>query len=99
MLVQDEVINIKKINNNNANNNTISDNSDFLSKKKSVHFSLPSRAQIKSMENIKSSSDDVEMIITDKKIEQKGTIVLFPFDDESGNENDKKKCCPECIIF
>ena len=99
VLVQDEVINIKKINNNNANNNTISDNSDFLSKKISVHFSLPSRAQIKSMENIKSSSDDVEMIITDKKIEQKGTIVLFPFDDESGNENDKKKCCPECIIF
>jgi uncharacterized protein (DUF1810 family) len=99
VLVQDEVINIKKINNNNAGGNTISDNSDILNKKKSVHFSLPSRAQIKSMENIKSSSDDVEMIITDKKIEQKGTIVLFPFDDENGNENDKKKCCPECIIF
>ena len=49
VLVQDEVINIKKINNNNAGGNTISDNSDILNKKKSVHFSLPSRAQIKKL--------------------------------------------------
>lgn len=38
MLVQDEVINIKKINNNNANNNTISDNSEFLNKKIGAFF-------------------------------------------------------------
>ena len=60
---------------------------------------MPSRAQIKSMENIKSSSDDVEMIITDKKIEQKGTIVLFPFDDESGNENDKKNVAQNVLYY
>ena len=79
----------------NLNNNLSKDNKEPLAKKKSIHFSLPSRSQLKIMEsNNNKNNDDVEMIITDKKIENKSTIVLFPFDDEN-----KKKCCPDCFIF
>ena len=89
ILSQEGEINTNKI------GNPINDNTQPLAKKNSVHFSLPSRSQLKSMDNNNvKSSDDLEMIITDKKIENKTTIVLYPFEDEN-----KKKCCPDCFIF
>ena len=88
ILTQEEQINTNLINN--PSNNNI----EPLGKKKSLHFSLPSRSQMKIMENNIKNNDDVEMIISDKKIENKSTIVLYPFEDD-----EKKKCCPECLIF
>jgi uncharacterized protein (DUF1810 family) len=88
ILTQDEQINTNLINN--PSNNNL----EPLGKKKSLHFSLPSRSQMKIMENNIKNNDDVEMIISDKKIENKSTIVLYPFEDD-----EKKKCCPECLIF
>ena len=80
--------------NTNSNSCRINENSQPLCKKSSIHFSLPSRSQLKSMDNNNKKNDDLEMIITDKKIENKTTIVLYPFEDEN-----KKKCCPDCFIF
>ena len=81
--------------NTNSNSCRINENSQPLCKKSSIHFSLPSRSQLKSMDNNNNKkNDDLEMIITDKKIENKTTIVLYPFEDEN-----KKKCCPDCFIF
>ena len=70
------------------NNN--SNNDPTIGKKISVHFSLPSREQMKKMDNKKS---EIEMFVDNNKLDN-NTIMVFPYDESS-----EKKCCPECYIF
>ena len=46
------------------------------------------------MEINNGQKSDVEMIIDNKKLEDKDYVVIFPFD-----ETKEKKCCPDCSIF
>lgn len=89
----EEEKNDNNTNNNNSKNNleNISDE-NILTKRKTIHFSLPSRSQMKSLENKKS---EVEMFIDSKNnFENKDTLVIYPYDG-----TDEKKCCPDCCIF
>ena len=70
------------------NNN--SNNDPTIGKKISVHFSLPSREQMKKMDSKKS---EIEMFVDNNKLDN-NTIMVFPYDESS-----EKKCCPECYIF
>jgi uncharacterized protein (DUF1810 family) len=100
MVIKEENINLldednskKKlsdVNNNNDNNNSDTN----LTKRKSVHFSLPSRSQMKNMDNNGNKKSDVEMMIDNNTLENKNTVVIYPYD-----ETEEKKCCPDCSIF
>ena len=65
-----------------------------VKKKKSIHFSLPSRSQMRNKINSIKNKGEIEMLINDKKLIDKDTIMVNPFDEDSG-----KKCCPDCNIF
>jgi hypothetical protein len=88
-----EVNNDNNDNNNNSNNN-LNNGDTNLTKRKTVHFSLPSRSQMKNMDNNGNKKSDVEMMIDNNPLEKKDTVVVYPFD-----ETEEKKCCPECCIF
>ncbi len=100
MVIKEENINLldednskKKlsdVNNNNDNNNSDTN----LTKRKTVHFSLPSRSQMKNMDNNGNKKSDVEMMIDNNTLENKNTVVIYPYD-----ETEEKKCCPDCSIF
>ena len=81
-------------NDNNNNNNNLNNGDTNLTKRKTVHFSLPSRSQMKNMDNNGNKKSDVEMMIDNNPLEKKDTVVVYPFD-----ETEEKKCCPECCIF
>jgi len=82
---------LSEVNNDNNDNNNSETN---LTKRKTVHFSLPSRSQMKNMDNNGNKKSDVEMMIDNNPLEKKDTVVVYPFD-----ETEEKKCCPECCIF
>lgn len=65
-----------------------------VKKKKSIHFSLPSRSQMRNKINSIKNKGEIEMLINDKKLIDKDTIMVNPFDEDS-----EKKCCPDCNIF
>ena len=65
-----------------------------VKKKKSIHFSLPSRSQMRNKINRIKNKGEIEMLINDKKLIDKDTIMVNPFDEDS-----EKKCCPDCNIF
>ena len=65
-----------------------------VKKKKSIHFSLPSRSQMRNKINSIKNKGEIEMLINDKKLRDKDTIMVNPFDEDS-----EKKCCPDCNIF
>ena len=81
---------LSDVNNNNDNNNSDTN----LTKRKTVHFSLPSRSQMKNMDNNGNKKSDVEMMIDNNTLENKNTVVIYPYD-----ETEEKKCCPDCSIF
>ena len=85
---------MNEINNNSGKDNININNDNILGKKKSIHFSLPSRSQMKSMDSNNIQKSDVEMIIDNKKINDKDFVMIFPYD-----ETKEKKCCPDCNIF
>jgi uncharacterized protein (DUF1810 family) len=101
MIIKEENVNLldqedskkklSEVNNDNNNNNNSETN---LTKRKTVHFSLPSRSQMKNMDNNGNKKSDVEMMIDNNPLEKKDTVVVYPFD-----ETEEKKCCPECCIF
>ena len=82
---------LSEVNNDNNDNNNSETN---LTKRKTVHFSLPSRSQMKNMDNNGNKKSDVEMMIDNNPLEKKDTVIVYPFD-----ETEEKKCCPECCIF
>ena len=65
-----------------------------VKKKKSIHFSLPSRSQMRNKINSIKNKGEIEMLINDKKLIDKDTIMVNPFDEDS-----EKKCCPDFNIF
>ena len=65
-----------------------------VKKMKSIHFSLPSRSQMRNKINSIKNKGEIEMLINDKKLIDKDTIMVNPFDEDS-----EKKCCPDCNIF
>ena len=65
-----------------------------VKKKKSIHFSLPSRSQMRNKINSIKNKGEIEMLINDIKLIDKDTIMVNPFDEDS-----EKKCCPDCNIF
>ena len=80
---------------NNSNNNLNSDKNfnNILSKKKSIHFSLPSRSQLKSMDSNPNDKNDIQMTMNNNQDTDNSRFVIIPFDEE-------KKCCPiDCNIF
>ena len=101
MVIKEENVNLlqQKESNNDVNNfkdlrrnkTNIMDNN--LKKRKCIHFSLPSRSQMKKKNNTASKSE-IEMLINSKKLIDKDTILINPYDEES-----EKKCCPDCNIF
>ena len=101
MVIKEENVNLleNKVSNNNVNSskdlrmNITNNVDDNLKKKKSIHFSLPSRSQMKKKNNTASKSE-IEMLINSKKLIDKDTILINPYDEES-----EKKCCPDCNIF
>ena len=44
--------------------------------------------------NNTASKSEIEMLINSKKLIDKDTILINPYDEES-----EKKCCPDCNIF
>jgi uncharacterized protein (DUF1810 family) len=102
MIIKEENVNLldqedskKKLSEVNNDNNENNNNSETnLTKRKTVHFSLPSRSQMKNMDNNGNKKSDVEMMIDNNPSEKKDTVVVYPFD-----ETEEKKCCPECCIF
>ena len=101
MVIKEENVNLleNKGSNNDVNSskdlrrNITNNVDDNLKKKKSIHFSLPSRSQMKKKNNTASKSE-IEMLINSKKLIDKDTILINPYDEES-----EKKCCPDCNIF
>ena len=81
---------INNINNDTSNNNM--NNKDNLTKKNSIHFSLPSRSKMKSRDMKQS---EVEMVINNINLNNNNTVFIRPFEEEP----ESKKCCPECSIF
>ena len=101
MIIKDENVNLldqedskKKLSEVNNDNNDNNNGETNLTKRKTVHFSLPSRSQMKNMDNNGNKKSDVEMMIDNNPLEKKDTVVVYPFD-----ETEEKKCSPECCIF
>jgi uncharacterized protein (DUF1810 family) len=102
MIIKEENVNLldqedskKKLSEVNNDNNENNNNSETnLTKRKTVHFSLPSRSQMKNMDNNGNKKSDVEMMIDNNTLENKNTVVIYPYD-----ETEEKKCCPDCSIF
>ena len=101
MIIKEENVNLldqedskKKLSEVNNDNNDNNNSETILTKRKTVHFSLPSRSQMKNMDNNGNKKSDVEMMIDNNPLEKKDTVVVYPFD-----ETEEKKCCPECCIF
>jgi len=101
MIIKEENVNLldqedskKKLSEVNNDNNDNNNSETNLTKRKTVHFSLPSRSQMKNMDNNGNKKSDVEMMIDNNPLEKKDTVVVYPFD-----ETEEKKCCPECCIF
>ena len=102
MVIKEENVNLleNKVSNNNVNSskdlrmNITNNVDDNLKKKKSIHFSLPSRSQMRNKINSIKNKGEIEMLINDKKLIDKDTIMVNPFDEDS-----EKKCCPDCNIF
>ena len=90
----DQEVSKKKLSEVNNDNNDNNNSETNLTKRKTVHFSLPSRSQMKNMDNNGNKKSDVEMMIDNNPLEKKDTVVVYPFD-----ETEEKKCCPECCIF
>ena len=92
MIIEEEKKNETNQEENDNNNLNNVDSDATLNKKKSVHYSLPSRSQMKSRDIGKKS--EVEMVIDNTNLDKKQTVVIYPYD-----EKEDKKCCPECCIF
>ena len=101
MIIKEENVNLldqedskKKLSEVNNDNNDNNNGETNLTKRKTVHFSLPSRSQMKNMDNNGNKKSDVEMMIDNNTLENKNTVVIYPYD-----ETEEKKCCPDCSIF
>jgi uncharacterized protein (DUF1810 family) len=101
MIIKEENVNLfdqedskKKLSEVNNDNNDNNNSETNLTKRKTVHFSLPSRSQMKNMDNNGNKKSDVEMMIDNNTLENKNTVVIYPYD-----ETEEKKCCPDCSIF
>jgi uncharacterized protein (DUF1810 family) len=60
-----------------------------VKKKKSIHFSLPSRSQMRNKINSIKNKGEIEMLINDKKLIDKDTIMVNPFDEDSEKKDGK----------
>ena len=93
MLIKEENVNL---NNQEGSSNNLSNmnNDTNLNKRKSIHFSLPSRSQMKNMDNNGNKKSEIEIVIDNKTLQKTETVVIYPYDETS-----EKKCCPDCCIF